>query len=301
MTNKRKIGWIGLGKMGLPMSQNLIQAGYPLTVYNRTRTTTRLLADRGAQIADSPKALAREVEVLISMIADDRALEQVSIAAEGAFAAAQAGTIYIDMSTVSPTVSSRVAEAAAKKGIKYLRAPVSGSTALAEAATLTILTSGPRDAHDACVDIFGALGQKLFYVGSGEEARYLKLVLNMMVGLTSGMIAEALTFGQRGGLDWNQMMDIVNSSVVASPLVGYKTQMLRNRDFAPAFTATQMAKDFDLALGAGRALKVPMPITALVRQFWTAMDAQGKGHLDYFALLSLFEELAGPQKGADNH
>jgi len=293
MAEKQKIGWIGLGKMGIPMSQNLVKAGYPLTVYNRTKEKTKELSDQGAQVEDSPKALASQVDVIISMISDDPALEAVSFGADGAFEGAGSGSIYIDMSTTSPKASARVAEAANKKNIKYLRAPVSGSTALATAGTLTIFASGPKDAYDQCVDIFGSMGQKSLHVGTGEEARYLKLVLNMMVGLTSAMTAEALTFGEKGGMDWEQMIDIVNNSVVASPLVGYKAQMLKDRNYAPAFTIAQMAKDFDIALDTAKAIDVPMPITSLVRQFFGTMKAKGKGELDFFAYVTLLEELAG--------
>lgn len=293
MAEKQKIGWVGLGKMGIPMSKNLIKAGYPLTVYNRTKGKTKELAEQGAQVAESPKGLAAGVDVIISMIADDPALEAVSIGPNGAFEGAKAGAIYIDMSTVSPVASGRVAEAAEKKGIKYLRAPVSGSTALAAAGTLTIFASGPKDAYDRCVDIFGAMGQKSFHVGAGDEARYLKLLLNMMVGITSAMVAEALIFGERGGMDWTQMIDIISNSVVTSPLIGYKAQILKDRNFAPAFTAEQIAKDFDIALDTGRALSVPMPITSLARQFFGSMKAKGKGELDFFGLVTLMEEMAG--------
>jgi 3-hydroxyisobutyrate dehydrogenase-like beta-hydroxyacid dehydrogenase len=293
MVDKQKIGWIGLGKMGMPMSCNLVRAGYSLKVYNLTEKETKELADQGAQVADSPKAVGADADVIISMISDDPVLEAVSIGPDGSFEDAKAGAIYIDMSTVSPVASARVAKRAEKKGIKYLRAPVSGSTAFAAAGTLTIFASGPKDAYDQCVDIFGAMGQKFFHVGTGEEARYLKLVLNMMVGITSAMTAEALTFGERGGMDWNQMIDIVNNSVVASPLVGYKAQMLKDRNYAPAFTAAQMAKDFDIALDMGRANNVPMPITSLVRQFLGTMKAQGKGELDFFGLITLLEDMAG--------
>jgi 3-hydroxyisobutyrate dehydrogenase-like beta-hydroxyacid dehydrogenase len=293
MAYKQKIGWIGLGKMGLPMSGNLIKAGYSLTVYNLTEEETKEMADQGARVADSPEAVATDADVIISMISDDSALEAVSFGPDGAFQGAKPGAIYIDMSTVSPGSSARVAEAANNKGITYLRAPVSGSTALAAAGTLTIFASGPKDAYDQCVDIFGAMGQKSFHVGTREEARYLKLVLNIMVGITSAMTAEALTFGERGGMDWNQMIDIVNNSVVASPLVGYKAQMLKDRSYVPAFTASQMAKDFDIALDTGRANNVPMPITSLVRQFLGTMQAQGKGELDFFGLVTLLEEMAG--------
>ncbi|MBW2065270.1 MAG: NAD(P)-dependent oxidoreductase [Deltaproteobacteria bacterium] len=296
MAERLKIGWIGLGKMGIPMSTNLIKAGFPVTVYNRTKEKTKELVDQGAEVADSPKTLAEGKDVVISMIADDGALEAVSYASEGAFQNAAPGLIYVDMSTVSPDASAKVAEEAEKKGIKYLRAPVSGSTALAQAGTLTIFVSGPKDAYDRCVEVFEVMGQKSFHVGTGEEARYLKLVLNMMVGLTSAMVAEALTFGEAGGMDWGQMIDIVNNSVVASPLVGYKAQMLKDRNFSPAFTASQMAKDFDIALDAAKSNNVLMPMTSLIRQFYGAMMATGRGELDFFALLSVMEELAGMKK-----
>jgi 3-hydroxyisobutyrate dehydrogenase-like beta-hydroxyacid dehydrogenase len=293
MGNNEKIGFIGLGKMGNPMSRRIIDAGYSLRVFDILEEKVKKLVAHGAQAADSPRTLAAGADIIISMIPDDSVLEAVSIGTEGVLEGVKEGKVYVDMSTVSPVASARVAEVAEKKGIKYLRAPVSGSTSLAAAGTLTIFASGPKDAYDQCVNIFGSMSQKSFHVGTGEEARYLKLVLNMMVGLSSAMTAEALTFGERGGMDWNQMIDIVNSSVVASPLIGYKAQMLKDRNYAPAFTAEQMAKDFDIALDTGKANNVPMPITSLVRQFLGAMKAQGKGELDFFGLVKLLEEMAG--------
>lgn len=183
MADKQKIAWIGLGKMGVPMSTNLVKKGYGVTVYNRTKDKAKALAEQGAKVAGSPKEAAAGADVMISMISDDPALEAVSYGPNGAFEGAKSGAVFIDMSTVSPVASARVDEKAKAKGIKYLRAPVSGSTALATAGTLTIFASGPKDAYDKCVDILGSMGQKVFHVGSGEEARYLKLVMNMMVGL----------------------------------------------------------------------------------------------------------------------
>ena len=296
MAEKQKIGWIGLGKMGIPMSTNLVKEGYSVTVYNRTKEKTKELADQGASVADTPKAAAEGQDVIISMISDDPVLEAISFGPDGAFEGAKSGAVFIDMSTVSPGLSACVAEAADKKGIKYLRAPVSGSTVLAAAGNLTIFASGPKDAYDQIVNLFDIMGQKSFHVGTGEEARYLKLVLNMMVGLTSAMVAEALTFGEAGGMDWEQMIDIVNASVVASPLVGYKGQTLKDRNYAPAFTAFQMAKDFDIALDTGKANKVPMLLTSIVRQFYGTMMATGKGDQDFFGLTPLMEEMAGIKK-----
>jgi 3-hydroxyisobutyrate dehydrogenase len=297
MTDKQKIGWIGLGKMGIPMSKNLAKAGYSVTAYNRTKEKAKEVAGEGIQSADSPKAVADGADVIISMISDDPVLEAVSFGPDGAFEGAKKGAIYIDMSTVSPGSSACVAEAAQAKGIQYLRAPVSGSTALAEAGTLTIFASGPKEAYDTCVDIFEVMGQKSFHVGTAEEARYLKLVMNMMVGLSAAMASEALTFGEAGGMDWEQMIDIVNASVVASPLIGYKAQILKDRNFAPAFSASQMAKDFDIMLDTGKATNVPLPMTAIIRQFWGMMKATGKGELDFFGLVTLMEEMAGLKKG----
>jgi len=296
MADKQKVGWIGLGKMGIPMSTNLVKAGHSVTVYNRTKAKTKELADQGASVADTPKAAAKGQDVIISMISDDPVLEAISFGPDGAFEGAKSGAVFIDMSTVSPGSSACVAEAANKKGIKYLRAPVSGSTVLAAAGNLTIFASGPKDAYDQVVNLFEIMGQKSFHVGTGEEARYLKLVLNMMVGLTSAMVAEALTFGEAGGMDWGQMIDIVNASVVASPLVGYKGQILKDRNYAPAFTAAQMAKDFDIALDTGRANKVPLLLTSIVRQFYGTMMATGKGDQDFFGLTPLMEEMAGIKK-----
>ncbi|THF61064.1 NAD(P)-dependent oxidoreductase [Pseudothauera nasutitermitis] len=291
--NAPRVGWIGLGKMGTPMAANLLAAGFALRVYNRSPARAAALLEKGATLAPSVPLLAQECDVVISMVSDDPALQDVALNEGGLFAAAAPGLVFIDMSTVSPALSARVAEAARQRGIDYLRAPVSGSTATAAAGALTILASGPQDAYDRCTPLLQAMGSKLHYLGPAEQARYLKVAINMMVGVTAAMLGEALVLGERGGVDWQQMIEVINSSVVASPLLGYKTAMLATRDFAPMFTAAQMAKDFDLALDAGRNANVPMPLAAVSRQFLGAMIASGRGEMDFFAYVTLLEELAG--------
>lgn len=293
MSDKPTIGWIGVGKMGTPMSQNLIKAGFPVIVYNRTAEKAKPVVDAGAKLATSMRAVARDSQIVISMISDDTALEQVVTGPDGILNDAKSGAIFVDMSTVSPTVSAKVAAACAAKNVAYLRAPVSGSTVVAANAALTILASGPKDAFDKCQDVFKAMGKAVFHVGTKEEARYIKLSLNMMVGITAAMAAEALVLSEGGGMDWQQTIDIIANSAVASPLIGYKATPLKTRNFAPAFAASQMAKDFDLMLDAGRALNVPLPVTSLVRQFLGSMKATGKGELDFFAYVTLLEEMAG--------
>lgn len=289
----KKVGFIGLGTMGQPMAGRLLEAGFPLTVWNRTKAKTEELAKKGAKVADSPKEVAAQSDIIISMISDGPALKDIAFGDNGVLAGAKPGSIFIDMSTVDPESSAEVAKASEAKGVKMLRAPVSGSTVLASGGKLTIFASGDKKAYDECQDVFGAMGQKMFHVGTGDEARYLKLVLNMMVGTTLQMLAEALTFGEKAGLQWEQLLEIIGNSVVASPLVGYKIGPLAKRSFAPAFTVSMMAKDFDLALQAGQKVGAPMPTIALVRQFLGMLQATGKGDLDFSALVLQMEEVAG--------
>jgi 3-hydroxyisobutyrate dehydrogenase-like beta-hydroxyacid dehydrogenase len=293
MADKQSVGWVGLGKMGLPMARNIIKAGYPLTVYNRTGAKTKELVEQGAQVADSPRSLAAHVDVMISMISDDRAMEAISIGPGGVFEGAKQGTVFIEMSTVSPEASKRVAQAAEKKEIRYLRAPVMGSIPRAESRTLGILASGPKDVYEQCKDILATLGNTTYYLGTGEEARIMKLVLNMQVGIISAMTAEALTFGEAGGMDWKQMIDIVLNSNVAIPMTGFKAEALKDRNFPGLFTANQMAKDLDIILDTGKGMNTPLPITSTVRQFLGIMKALGKGENDFWEVLTLFEKLAG--------
>jgi len=289
---REKIGFIGLGHMGQPMATRLMEAGFPVTVWNRTKSKTAELASKGAKVAGSPKEAASDATVIVTMISDGPVLKAVCLGADGVLAGAKSGSVLIDMSTVDPESSAEVAKAADAKGVKMLRAPVSGSTVLASQGKLTILASGDKQAYDRCEPVFGAMGQKMFHVGKGDEARYIKLVLNMMVGTTCQMLAEALAFGEKAGINWDTMLDVIGASVVASPLVAYKIPPLKARDFKAAFTSAMMAKDFDLALAAGDRMGVPMPTIALVRQFLGVLKATGRGDLDFSALLQVMEEIS---------
>lgn len=296
MTSIKRIGWVGLGKMGTPMARNMLAAGYPLAVFNRSAAKMGELVEAGALAASSLPELGRASDIVFSMVADDASLQAIAIAPGGLFEGMARGAVFIDMSTVSPAASATVAACAAEQGIGYLRAPVSGSTALAAGKGLTVLVSGPREVFDACQALFGHIGKSTYYLGEAEQARFLKLSINMMVGITAAMMGEALALSEKGGVDWREMIEIINHSAVASPLIGYKAQAMKERDFTPMFTASQMAKDFDLALDTARIANVPLPVAALVRQFIAAMIASGKGELDFFAYVALFEELAGLQQ-----
>ena len=287
------IGWIGLGKMGHPMALNLIKANQKVSVFNRSPEKSKVHQEAGGSIASSIAKLANSSDVIFTMISDDTAIEQVALGNEGIIANARDKSTLIDMSTISPVMSGKVADGAATKNISYLRAPVNGTVMQAEAASLVILSSGPKQTFDNWLPLLELLGDKFFYIGEGEQARYLKLCINTMVGISSSMMGEALAFGEAGGLDWETMIDVICSSAVGSPIFNYKKEILKNRDFTPAFTARQMAKDFDIALDTAKVTNVPMPITSSVRQHWSAMIGTGRGELDYFAYVELLEELAG--------
>jgi 3-hydroxyisobutyrate dehydrogenase-like beta-hydroxyacid dehydrogenase len=204
----------------------------------------------------------------------------------------RAGQTLIEMSTVSPRISAELAKALDGVGVSYLRAPVSGSTTTAAAATLTILVSGPEESFRACESLLASLSTRRFYVGP-EEARYLKLVLNSLVGATSALLAEALSLGRRGNLSLPDMLDVICESAVGSPLIGYKRDMLLARNYDAAFSVRQMMKDFDLMLDAARAVHVPMHFAALIRQQYEAAFAAGPAEKDFVVLIDQHEQLVG--------
>lgn len=287
------IGWIGTGLMGAPMCRNLLKAGFGLNAFNPTVAKVAPLEALGAKRSADVAALAASAPIVVSMISDDRALHAVALGPAGVLANARPGTVYVDMSTVTPMASAVVASEAANRRIAYVRAPVSGGVALAEAGKLTVVASGPKDAYERCLPAFAAMSAKQFLLGPNEEARYLKLCLNMMVGAMGALVGEALAFGRRGGLDWATMLEVFNQSAIATPLLGYKSAPLKARDFSPTFTSKMMAKDFDLLLATAKETSVPLPLTGLIRQLYATSIAQGRGEDDFFALTAVIEALAG--------
>ncbi len=186
--------------------------------------------------------------------------------------------------------SARAAQAA---GVQYLRAPVSGTPVQAQARALTTIVSGPADAFEAARPLLALWGQRIHYVGTADQARSMKLVLNLMVAATAAMMGEALALGSKGGIAWDDMLDVMESSALASPLLKVKAASLRERDFRPLFSCEQMAKDLRLILAAGSDASVPLPLAALASQLNTTSIAQGRGALDYIASVLTAEAMAG--------
>jgi 3-hydroxyisobutyrate dehydrogenase-like beta-hydroxyacid dehydrogenase len=301
MAPKVKIGWIGCGKMGVPMAGNLLDAGYQVEVWDILKENEARCVSLGAKPATSIAQLAADMDVVISMITDDKALQAISLGAGGVLGSARPGLIFVDMSTVSVTASAQVAQAAGAKQVEYLRAPVSGTVPSAEAKALTVFASGPEKAFKICDPIFQTTAKSTYYVGEGEQARTLKLAINSMTGLIPAIAAEALVFGLKGGLDWELMIDMIENSVAASGMYKLKAQALKERNYKPAFTVAQMRKDFGLILDSAEGMDQPMPLVSLVRQYYLALAAKGKSDLDYYALLSHWEEMAGVAEQGPEH
>lgn len=285
-------GFIGIGKMGLPMVAHLRRAGYGVTVYDTLPENALQARVSGCMVAATLGGCASQADVLFSSMPNDAALLAIT-GADGMFAQAKPGMIFVDTSTVSAAVSTEVAERAAAAGIAYVRCTVSGNPVTARAATLTVMASGPRAAYDMVKPLLDTFGKTHFYLGDGEQARVIKLVINLMVAVTAGMLGEALALGEKSGLDWKQMLEIIGKSAVGSPLVGYKVPPLLERDYTSTFSGMQMIKDLDLILGQGAATHTPLPLTALMRQQYDAIAAQGEGELDYIATVRLAGRMAG--------
>jgi 3-hydroxyisobutyrate dehydrogenase-like beta-hydroxyacid dehydrogenase len=283
MTNEA-IGWIGVGKMGGPMSRRLVETQRSVMALDPDPGNREAARAAGLGVAASLVDLAAGADTVISTIPNDAALRALAFGPDGLAARLAPGSLWIEMSTVSPAVSAEVAAELARRDIAYLRAPVSGSTAMAAAGTLSVMASGPRAAFDAAEPILAAFSAKRFYVGEAEQARYLKLVINTLVGATASLMAESLALGRKGGLDLGVMLDVIGQSAVASPLIGYKRDTILKGSYEPAFTVEQMIKDFDLITDTARHDHVPMFAAALIRQQYEEALARGDGQKDFFVL-----------------
>jgi 3-hydroxyisobutyrate dehydrogenase-like beta-hydroxyacid dehydrogenase len=287
------IHFMGMGKMGLPMATHLKAAGHAISVSDPSAARQQIAYERGLSVADDLAAVSAELaaaDFIFSSLPDDAALFEV---AAQVVDTARRGTIFIDTSTVSPTASSQVADQCHEAGIEYLRCTVSGNNHMAEAAQLTVMASGPRLAYDAALPLLQTFGPHQFYLGDAEQARLMKLVVNLMIAQTSAMLAEGLTLGRAGGLDWRDMWAVLCASAVASPIVKAKGVQLAERDFTPTFTVPQMLKDLDLITAAAATHRVSLPQTTLTQSLMQTAIAQGDAALDYAAIIRAVERSAG--------
>jgi 3-hydroxyisobutyrate dehydrogenase-like beta-hydroxyacid dehydrogenase len=289
-----KVGFIGLGSMGSGMARNLLKAGHELTVYNRTPEKVKALVQQGARGAVSVGDACKG-DVVITMLADDGAVENVVFGEAGILASLRKGAIHVSSSTISVALSERLTAEHTKRGQRFVAAPLFGRPEAAAAAKLFIVVAGAPDALDTCMPLFEAMGQKTFRFGEKpSSANLVKISGNFMISSTIETLGEAMALVAKGGLDQHQYLDFLTSSLFTAPI--YKTYgtLIADKKFKPAgFAAPLGFKDVRLALAAGDALRVPLPLANLLRDRFLRLLGRGDETVDWSAISQLAAEDAG--------
>jgi 3-hydroxyisobutyrate dehydrogenase-like beta-hydroxyacid dehydrogenase len=272
---------IGLGNMGTAIAERLLDGGYELVIYSRTRSKADALEARGAAVADTVGELAERADVVLTSLPNDEAFEAV---AGDILAAARPGTVLADLSTVSSTVSARVASLADAASVRYLRAPVSGNPTVVRAGNLTFIVSGSQETLEAVEPVLHAVGPTIHYVGDGEQARIVKLAINLMIAILAQSISEALVLGEASGVSRAALLEVMGSSAVGAPFVKYKTEPLLRDDYSATFTTALMEKDIDLILDAAEEAGVELPLAREMKTHLRATAEAGYADDDFIAL-----------------
>lgn len=285
MTQKHTIGWVGAGgRMGFAMAKRLLDQGYALTAWNRTRSKVEPLAESGAKIADELAEL-RHLDIVFTTVSASDDLIAVCMGPDGLLGKDRGPKLIVDVSTVSDEASAKVRDAAQKLGTEMLATPVSGNAKVVAAGKLTIVASGPRASFDVAKPYLEALGQGVTYVGEGERARMVKVCHNLLLGAIAQSLAEVTVLAEKGGVPRSAFLEFINLSVVGSPFTKYKTPALVNLDWTPTFTPVLLRKDLDLGLKAAKALGAKLPLTQLTRDIVNRLVEAGHTDVDFAILL----------------
>ena len=287
---KPSIGFIGMGHMGSHMAQRLLDAGYQITVYDRTRE--KALGQRGAQVAPTPKELAANCQVVLTCVTDDQAQHDVMFGPEGALAGTHAGSVIIDLSTVSPGASRRLYQAAKEQGVPMIDAAVSGSVPQVDQGSLVIFVGGEHKTYQQCKSILDVLGQNSFYMGASGMGTTMKLVVNTLLGLGMQALAEAMALGEKAGLERGLLLDVLGQTAVLTPGQKPKLENVRREQYPTNFALSLMHKDLSLVLSQAYDASVSMPATAAAQQMYTAAMAKGMD-ADFSIMIKFMEALAG--------
>lgn len=289
---RTRVGFIGLGLMGLPMARNVLRAGYELTVYNRTAARAEPLVAEGARQAATPAEVAHRSDVVVTMVTDSPDVEAVVAGEHGLLGGAVAGMTWIDMSTISPGVTRRLGAAAAAVGIEALDAPVSGGPPGAEAGTLSIMAGGKQEVFDACLPLLRTMGKTIVRTGDLGAGQVTKACNQVVIAATLAGIAEALVIGAKAGVDPALIRQALMGGYAGSRLLEVHGERMINHAFDPGFFVRLHNKDLHIVLDMARSLSVSAPVTALAAQHFNALMADGDGELDNSAMLKVYERLA---------
>ena len=291
-----RVGFIGLGRMGLPMSRRLLQAGFDLTVHNRSQGKVQEIAREGAHPARSTAEITENTDILLACLPDIATVEEVFLGPGGVIESARPGQVLVDHSTVGVKTSRACAEAAKKKGAQFLDAPISGGTERAQDGTLTIMAGGPQEAYDKALPLFEAMGATVRHIGPTGTGTTVKLVNQLLVGLHSLAAAEGMLLGAKSGADPELVFEVVNSGWGQSFMLNRNAPVMMDRDFDGVRTQLRVfLKDLGLIHELAQELKVPTPGADLVYQLLSQATEQGLGDMDGAAIVLPLEEKAGFQ------
>ncbi len=286
------VGFIGLGIMGKPMSLNLLKAGYPLVAHSRAPAPVDEVVAAGAKRASSPREIAQQAEVIITMLPDSPDVESVLTKEDGVFSGLRQGALLMDMSTISPIVARRLAAEAERRGAAMLDAPVSGGEVGALNGTLSIMVGGPEQAFQRALPVLKAMGKNIVYIGQAGAGQVCKACNQIVVGLTIEAVSEALVLAQKAGVDPAKVREALLGGFAQSRILEVHGQRILDRNFKPGFRARLHAKDLNIALASGREYDAPLPGTAQTMELFKALLADGGGDDDDSALVTVIEKLA---------
>lgn len=287
-----KVGYIGLGIMGASIARNLMKAGHELVIHNRSQGIVHQLVSEGAKAASSPKEVAQQVEFVFTNLPDTPDVEKVVLGINGVIEGAHPGLIYIDNSTIKPETARLLAERLATVGIAALDAPVSGGDVGAKNGTLTIMVGGPGDAFDKAAPLFQAMGKAWVLVGDSGAGQVAKVCNQIIVGAQMVGLAEALITAQKAGVDPSKVVEAIKGGAAQMWTLDVKPPRLFAGNRGPGFKAYMQHKDLGIVLDTGKTYGIPLPMTAVVQQLYTAMLQMGYRELDNSAVITVYEQLA---------
>ncbi len=293
--SKPRVGFIGLGIMGRPMARNLLNAGYPLVVHNRSRPPVDELVAEGATAAWSPCQVAEQSDLVITMLPDSSDVERVALGPDGLVEGARPGLIAVDMSTIAPAVAVRVAETLAEKGVRCLDAPVSGGDVGAQQGTLSIMVGGDEATFAQVKPIFDVLGKSAVLCGPNGAGQTVKACNQVLVAVTIAGVSEALTLGAKVGVDPAKIVQVLSGGLARCGVLENRGQRMVHGDFQPGFRIRLHYKDLNIIRQTSKDYGVPLPVTAVVHELFSTAMSRDRGELDHSGLLTVIEELAGIQ------
>jgi 3-hydroxyisobutyrate dehydrogenase-like beta-hydroxyacid dehydrogenase len=286
-----KIGFLGLGIMGTAMARNILEAGFPLLVYNRTPAKAKDLVAAGATLAPSPLTLTEGADVIIAMVTGPEALDELLWGEHGAASGFTAQKTFINMSSVSPRYTRELAEELEPLGVACIDAPVSGTKKPAEEGTLLILAGGDQDTIAALAPIFAALGKRVIYCGPVGQGSMMKMTINLLLGVMMAGLAESLNFGLKNGLDQEAILDVILSGPLSNGLFQMKADMLRTRTFPPNFPLKHMTKDLKFVIDTAYDSGAPAPAAHAILQLFRAGVGFQLGDEDFAAVFQVLEHM----------